>query len=139
MQSIDTTPAANAAASKADEILENVEASPFSVPAWAVLRGKIGQYIGDLFRESEMIAKQQQADLISAKHVEAASERLTWSPDRRLYRNLGRLGGLLMGFSVSMLGSMIVESKYDGISVIVTVLTGLVGGFLLGADFIRDR
>jgi hypothetical protein len=139
MPSIDTTQAANAAANKADEILETVGPSPFSVPAYAVLRGKVGQYIGDLFRESEMIAKQQQADIISAKHVEAASDRLTWSPERRLYRNLGRFGGLLIGFSVSTLGSMLVESKYPVWAIVLTVITIALGAFLLGQDAMRDR
>lgn len=139
MTSIDTTEAANSAAKQADEVLDKLDHSPFSVPAYDVLKGKVGQYIGDLSRESEMIAKQQQADLISAKHVEAASERLTWSPERRRYRNLGRIGGLLFGFSVSTFASMIVEAKYSGVSVAVMVIPGLIGAFLLGTDWIRDR
>ena len=136
--SIDTTKVANDVAEKADEILDGVDHTPFSVAAFDVLKGKVGQYVGDVVRESAAIAKHQQVDIISAKHVESACERLTFSPQQRLYRHLGTVAGLCLGASASALSSMLIASQFTFPGIVFTVCTGIPGAFLLGIHMTRD-
>lgn len=57
----------------ADAELQSLGDSPYSKPAFAVLRDKISQYIAELVTESTRVAKRHKADTISAAHVNQAS------------------------------------------------------------------
>jgi hypothetical protein len=135
---IDISQVVNDVSKKADEVLEGVGPGPFSIPAYDMYRGKIGQYIDDLYRESSAIAKHQEADVISAKHVEAAAERLTLSPQGRFRRHLGIGSGLFLGSSISTLGSMVVADAYPLSGIILTLITGIVGAFFFGMHVMRE-
>jgi hypothetical protein len=135
---IDTTQVASDLSKKADALLEGVDHSPFSVPAFDVLRGRVGQYIGDLVRESATIAKHESADVISAKHVEAAYDRLTISPQRRFYRHLGPIAGLFFGGFISTVASMVVAGQYPLLGIALAAASGIVGAFLYGVHVTRD-
>jgi histone H3/H4 len=131
-------PGASEVAEKADELLRSVDTSPFSPAAFSVFKAKVIQYIEDLARESATIAKRTQADVVSAKDVQAACDRLTTSPRKTLYRHLGTVGGLSLGASTSALGSMLVANQFPLWAVLVAIGTGILGAFFLGIHFRND-
>jgi hypothetical protein len=133
-----TRPVADEITRKAGEVLEGVDRNPFSVAAFDVLKGKVGEYVSDVVRESEAIARRQQADIISAKHVQDACDRLTVSPRRRLYKHIGTIGGIALGISGSGLITILTASESSIALIGATVITALVGGIFLGISIRSD-
>lgn len=123
---------------RTDELLKGVDSRPFSPAAFSVLKGKVAEYLADVTRESASIAKRSQSDVISVRDVEAACDRLTISPRKRLYRHVGTFAGLSLGFCGSTFGSMVVASLFPAWAVLLAIGSGLLGAFLLGIHINND-
>jgi len=125
-------------ATEVEHILRGVDPSPFSVPAFTVYQGKIFQYLADLKQEAAAVAKRDQADSISVKHVEVASEHLTLGGRNKVYKLAGVIGGLGIGTSVSTLVSMVLVATYPPAGIVICAASGMVGGFLLAVNIMKD-
>ena len=84
------------------------------------------------------IARQSQSDIISARDVEAACQRLTVSPRTRMFRHLGTFAGLALVFALSNVGSMVVANQYPPIAMLVTLAAAVIGAFCLGIHMRND-
>ena len=121
-------------ASRAEHFLQGVDPSPFSSAAFSVLKEKITQFVADLVSESTAAAKRDQADSISAKHVEVASRHLMSSARARIYKHLGTWGGTFLGVSSSAFVSMILAHQFPVSGIVIGAATGIAGAFLLGVS-----
>lgn len=119
--------------------LQDIEYCPFSFPAFQVLKEKISKYIVHLVEESERISRYHQTDIVSATHVEWASERLIPSKSRRFFKHLGTLGGILLGVSLSSMLSMIEIAQYSTVGTFVSASLGIIGSFMVALHIAKDE
>src|SRR5580692_5415419 len=84
-------------AEEAERQLANADAAPFSPQAFHILKSKVSDYVRALIGESAKVSRRGRADVISAAHVEQASEYLITTSSRRWVRHLGTIGGILLG------------------------------------------
>src|SRR2546430_16577971 len=98
----------------AEEIVDRVESSlldvdhtSFSPAAFSALKANVAQYIDDLVTESATARKRDRTDIISAKHVEVATEHLKERSRTKIYRQSGTLGGVFLGACLSAVYPMI--------------------------------
>jgi hypothetical protein len=125
-------------AERAENFLEGVDQSPFSSTAFSVLQERIALYVSELVKESAIIAKRDNADSISTKHVEVACEHLTLRSRGRIYKHLGTIGGICLGASLSTLISMITINQYPSSAVLISVLLGIIGGALFAINMMMS-
>ena len=93
---------------QADEVLssalrrlDGADPGPFSPQAFRILKLKISAYVRSLIVESAKISRRSRADVISAAHVEQASDYLVTTSSRRWIRHVGTVGGIFLGASLS--------------------------------------
>jgi hypothetical protein len=125
-------------AERTENFLEGVDHSPFSSAAFSVLKERITLYVSELVKESAIVAKRDKADSISTKHVEVACEHLTLRSRGGVYKNLGTIGGVCLGASISTLISMITASQYSMSGVLISVLLGIAGGVLFAINIMKE-
>jgi histone H3/H4 len=123
---------------QAEEELQTTEPSPFSPNGFSVLQEKVSDYIKDLIYESSKLAIHQQADTISAAHVERASEYLVTSNSKRKYRHLGTLGGIVLGAGLSSIMSMSTTGKFPVTPTIVSIIFAIIGTFMIAWHMAKD-
>jgi len=114
---------------EADRQLAGVDPGPFSPPAFHVLKLKVAAYVRSLIVESAKIARRRRADVISASHVEQASDYLVTSASHRWFRHVGTIGGILLGASLSNFLSITTANQYSATGVVVSALLAVVGAF----------
>jgi hypothetical protein len=118
--------------------LQAIDSSPFSPNAFSLLRLKIAEYISDLVNESTKVSKRHRADIVSAAHVELASDYLVSSTGKRLFKHLGTIGGILFGAALSTVLSMIVAGQFTASGTIVSVVLAVIGAFLIAFQIAKD-
>lgn len=128
----------NEVATQIDLFLKNIDSAPFSSPAFSVLKAKINQHIFDLVKESAIVAKRDQADSISVKHVEIASNHLILKGQKRIYKLIGTVGGLAMGTCISVLCSMVLTPQFTLSGILICTFSGMIGSFLLALNFSKE-
>ncbi len=129
---------AQKAVDEADAHLQALDSSPFSPPAFSLLKAKIAQHVNELVNESVKVSKRHRADTVSAAHVERASEYLVSSTSRRVYRHLGTLGGILLGAALSNILAMTLVGQYTGAGTILSATLGIVGAFMIALHIAKD-
>jgi hypothetical protein len=130
--------AAQSAVQQAENQLRTINPSPFSQSAFTTLKAKVGEYVTSLVAESVRVTRRHQADTVSAAHVERASEYLTTSTSRRVYRHLGTIGGVLLGAALSNLLAMSLAGQYTGGGTILSAALGIVGAFMVALHIAKD-
>ena len=129
---------AEAVVTDAGANLDAIDPSPFSPPAFSVLKEKIARHITELVNESVKVSKRHRADTVSAAHVERASEYLVASTSRKVYRHLGTVGGILLGAALSNLLSMTIAGQYTGAGTILSASLGVIGAFMIALHIAKD-
>lgn len=122
----------------ANGALGNIDVQPFSPPAFAVLKGKISEYLRDLLAESIKVSKRHNADTVSAAHVERAAEYLVSSTSRRLFRHVGTVGGILFGAALSNLLAMTLAGQFTSSGTLLSASLGFVGAFMVALHIAKD-
>ncbi|NIO04600.1 MAG: hypothetical protein GTN74_08290 [Proteobacteria bacterium] len=117
-----------------DARLEEVEYPRFSLPASSLLKKKVKEHIHQLVSESVRVSKRHQADTVSAADVEHANGYLLYSTSRPFFRRIGMLGGILLGVSLTNTGEMIVSGCYSHEGILVWVICGIIGTFLIAKE-----
>jgi len=120
---------ADAVLEEAERKLAGVDRGPFSPQAFRVLKLKISDYVRSLIVESAKISRRRRADVISATHIEQASDYLVTSSSRRWFRHVGTLGGIFLGASLSNFLSMVSANQYSATAVIVSAILAVGGAF----------
>lgn len=120
---------ADALLREAEHQLASVDPGPFSPQAFHVLKLKVSDYVRALIVESAKISRHRRADVISATHVEQASDYLVTSSSRRWFRHVGTVGGILLGASLSNFLSMTTVNQYSATGVIVSAILAVIGAF----------
>jgi len=123
---------------KAESQSNAIETSPFSSPAFDVLKEKISQFITELVNESIKISKRFRSDTISAAHVERACEYLLISSSRRIFRHIGTIGGILLGASISNILSMATAEKYTTWGTLLSVGFCVLGSFMIAIHIAKE-
>ncbi len=123
---------------QAEEQVQGVEPSPFSPPAFATLKAKVGQYVIELVSESVKVSKRHRADTVSSAHVERASEYLISSTSGRIYRHLGTVGGIFLGAALSNILAMTLAGQYTGGGTILSAALGIIGAFMIALHIAKD-
>lgn len=121
-----------------DKRLEKINHSPFSTEAFETLKEKVGQYITELVLESIKTSERYQSDTISKTYVERASLYLFSSKSRKLYKNLGMLGGIILGASVSNIFTMITSRNYSTLGVILAIVLVSSAIFMITLGMVKD-
>lgn len=114
---------------EAEQNLTDVDSGLFSPQAFHILKLKVSAYVGSLITESVKISQRHRADLISAAHVEQASDYLVTSSSHRWFRHIGTVGGIILGASLSNFLSMTTASQYSATGVTVSAILAVVGAF----------
>ncbi|MBA7658214.1 hypothetical protein ES703_66163 [subsurface metagenome] len=122
----------------ADKRLEKINHSPFSTEAFATLKEKVGQYVTELVLESIKTSERYQSDTISKTYVERASLYLFSSKSRKLYKNLGMFGGIILGASVSNIITMITSGNYSTLGVILAIVLVSAAIFMITLGMVKD-
>jgi hypothetical protein len=123
---------------QAEARLRDADSSPFSPPAFSVLKANISEYVAELVSESIKVSKRHRADTVSAAHVERAAQYLVSSTSLRFYRHLGTLGGILLGAALSNMLAMTLASQYTGVGTILSASLGIVGAFTIALHIAKD-
>lgn len=123
---------------EAEHDLTNVDAGPFSAKAFHLVKLKVSDYVRSLIIESSKISRRRRADVISAAHVEEASDYLVTSSSRRWFRHIGTVGGILLGASLSNFLSMTTGNQYSATGVIVSAILAVVGAFGVALHIGKD-
>ena len=109
--------------------LNNVDPGPFSAQAFHLLKLKISDYVRSLIVESGKISRRRRSDVISAAHVDQASDYLVASSSRRWFRHVGTIGGILLGASLSNFLSMTTGNQYSATGVVFSAILAVAGAF----------
>ena len=104
----------------------------FSSAATSVVKEKASQYMTGIVAESAAVARRDNSDIVSAKHVEIASDNITSHSRGRLYKHIGTWGGIFLGASLSTLTSMILQGFVSVPGVVSIAVFGIAGAYLLG-------
>jgi len=120
---------ADALVQAAERGVENLDPGPFSPQAFHALKMKVSGYVRALVVESARISRRRRADVISASHVEQASDYLVTSSSRRWLRHLGTVGGIFLGAALSNFLAMTTSSQYTTTGVVVSATLAIIGAF----------
>lgn len=123
---------------QARQQLADVSHTPFSPEGFSAVQDQIDRYIGDLILESVRIMDRRQADTVSRRYVQQASENLVATSRRRLFTLVGTVGGILLGASVTTYLDIIRTGSPTTSEVIVAAVLGIVGVFMTALQFARE-
>lgn len=123
---------------EAERHLDDVDPGPFSPQAFHALKMRVSGYVRSLIVESARISRRRRADVISAAHVEQASDYLVTSSSRRWLRHLGTVGGILLGAALSNFLSMTSSSQYSTTGVVVSAVLAIIGAFAVAFHIGRE-
>jgi len=112
--------------------------TPFSEDGFGGLEEKIDQYIGDLILESVRIMERRQADTVSRKYVQQASENLVATSRRRAFTLIGTIGGILLGTALSSYYGMVSTKTLTVPEVVVASVFAVVGTFMIALQFTKE-
>ena len=126
---VDQHPEVNKVVQDAEHHFASLDPGSFSPQAFHILKLKVSAYVHSLIVESAKVSRRRRADVISAAHVEQASDYLVSSSSHRWFRHIGTVGGILLGASLSNFLSMTTAGLYSGTGVIVSAVLAVVGAF----------
>jgi hypothetical protein len=107
----------------------------FSPRAVGVFLAHVDVFVVELGTEAFRIARRHKSDLISAAHVDQAAANLVASSRRALARNMGVLGGILVGSGISQFLAMIGSPNLPPVPTAVATAMLVIGAALLVWDF----
>jgi|SRR5437660_11293836 len=134
----DATESSGSVARRTEAALANVNPKPFSHQGFAALERTITWFTSELVEESVKISKRQRSDTVAQSHVETAANYLVADASRKFFRHLGTLGGIFLGTGLSNLLSIVTTKALTVGSVILTVILGVVGAFLIALHIAKD-
>jgi len=123
---------------QADIDLQRIDHTPFSPKAFERLKEKISEYSAQLITKSIKVARRRESETVSTKNVEQASQYLVSSTGSKLYRNIGTLGGILLGAGLSTFLSMVVAGVFTTSVVLIALSLTLVGMFMVALQIAKD-
>lgn len=115
-----------------------VERSPFTERAFEALTSTIDAFIGDLVKEAGRTASRHGSEVISVKHVQHAGEYLVAKKSGRLLRNLGTVGGILLGGSLSNILSMSQLASFPVVGTLLTLVVALIGTAMVAIHIVLE-
>ena len=121
-----------------DSRLAAIDPTPFSTVAFDVYKAKVARYMSELFDESIKMSRRHSADVVSAAHVERASEYLTSSPTSRVARHVGTFGGLFLGAGISQILSMAAVPQFTAVGTLLAALFIVIGAFAVAFHVAKE-
>ncbi|HEX8367332.1 MAG TPA: hypothetical protein VF604_02090 [Pyrinomonadaceae bacterium] len=121
-----------------EDELEGLNHTPFSEKAFERLKSKISEYSLQLINESLKTSKRRKSDLISTSDVEHSSQYLTYSSGSKLSRNIGTLGGILLGAGLSTFLSMLVAGAFTANPVLIALSLTVIGMFMVAYQIAKE-
>jgi histone H3/H4 len=123
---------------RADIELQAIDPTPFSPNAFECLKEKISEYSAQLVTESVKVARRRESETVSTKNVEQASQYLVSSSGSKFYRNIGTLGGILLGAGLSTFLSMVTAGVFTTTAVLIALTLTVVGMFMVALQIAKD-
>ena len=123
---------------QAETEIQGVTILSFSPSAVSSLETSIRDYISELVLESIKSSKRDNVDVVSAKHVDRAHEYLVSSSQRRLFRHLGTVGGIILGAGLSNTLALVTANTFSATGVLLSVGLGLIGSFLVAFHIAKE-
>ena len=115
----------------ADNAINQITQTTFSLSAFVILKDKIGEYIENLINESVKISRRHQSDTVSSAYVHRAAEYLVALTSRKFFRHIGTIGGIIAGASSSNILSMVGSNSFTSLGVLVSVVFLVAGVFMI--------
>jgi len=112
--------------------------TPFSREGFEEIQEQVDKYIGDIILESVRIMERRQADTVSKRYVQQASENLVASSRRRIFTLVGTIGGIFFGTAASSFFEMARSSRTSATEALVAALFGVAGAFMIALQFTRE-
>ena len=114
--------------------------SPFTQEGYEALKVEISSFINEIIQESYKVAKRNKSDLISKSNIETASFNLIKKHSGEKKKYLSPLGGFLLGFAVNKIFETLANNEsFANSTIIVILITGIIGAFLLGTTLIGPK
>lgn len=121
-----------------NEELHDSEKPPFTEEGFDQYLKHLIDFTVLLFRKSKYFADKQNLKVISDTHVIRASESIHKAEDSKVTNLINSFGGILLGSAISILATLITSnSPITTPYMIVMLVTGIVGAFLLGIYLIK--
>jgi hypothetical protein len=121
-----------------DNRLASMDPTPFSEVAFDAYKTKVARYMSELFDESIKMSRRQDADVVSAAHVDRASEYLVSSSRSRVARHVGTFGGVFLGAGVSQILAMAAVSQFTVVGTLLGSMFCVVGAFAVAYHVAKE-
>jgi hypothetical protein len=110
----------------------------FSEDAVRSLESEVQRHASWVVFEAAKVKKDRKEDCVSAWDVERVADRRRESASDPSNDVVGKLGGGLLGNSVTVWANMLIDASFSALSVSLSLSTGIVGTFLmLGPRILR--
>jgi hypothetical protein len=98
------------------------------------------QYVIDLADTSRLLMRRQAMDVVSETHVLTAASTLASRTSRRAAKALGSAGGVLVGFGLGVIGSVLAADRivWTTLAVTLSLAACMVGGVLMAVGALRE-
>ncbi|HEX8267396.1 MAG TPA: hypothetical protein VF596_18495 [Pyrinomonadaceae bacterium] len=123
---------------EAEQELSTIDHTPFSDKAFTRLKTKISEYTIQLINESVKTSRRRKSDTVSTSDVEHSSQYLTYSSGSKLSRNVGTLGGILLGAGLSTFLSMVVNGVFTTNPVLIALALTVFGMFMVSYQIAKE-
>jgi hypothetical protein len=113
--------------------------SPFSKQGFEEYKVQISKFIIRLYDESIRNSKRNNSDIITMTHISDAVNYISNINKFRFSNLLNTVGGIFIGSTLTFLLSVISTNvNYSSEMVIVYILIGIVGSFILGYNLSKE-
>lgn len=98
------------------------------------------QYVIDLTDTSRMLMRRQAMDVVSESHVVTAASTLASRTSRRAAKTLGSVAGVLLGFGLGIVGSVVTadEIVWTTPAVVLFLAACTIGGVMMAVGALRE-
>jgi histone H3/H4 len=123
---------------QANAELQQEGQAEFSESAFVLVKEKVAAYTVELAKESSRRAKRHKADIISAADVEKADEYLISPASQKAIRNIGTIGGIILGMGLSNALAIVTTNQFSPLGIAITVASCIIGTAMVVYQFSKD-
>lgn len=118
----------------AENNIRKIKNNRISEKGLDTLMSSIEYYISELISESTRISKREKTDVISSDQIKRANYNIVKKKFSIFRKNIGTIGGLLLGASLSNLLSFLFVDNVSINSIIITVILSIIGSFFIASQ-----
>jgi len=123
----------------ATKILAQSKISAFDDAGYQSYGQHIEEYAVELGKEAHRISRRQNATSITQFCVDRAGHHLTAFTSRRWQKQLGTIGGTLLGAALSSMLAILLEEEPNNSLMVVTMVIAIIGSACIAIHSVVDR